>query len=133
MFPVFVAIFIFLPLAELYLLIQVGSAWGAGNTVLLIILTGILGAMLARSQGLQVFLQIQQDMAKGIMPTHKLIDGLIIFAAGVVLLTPGFITDAIGFFLLWPQGRNWIKHQATRFFKQRTVDIHTIDYTVEDD
>lgn len=119
MFPVIVFIFIVLPLAELALLIQVGTWVGVGHTILLIVLTAILGASLARYQGLKVLYEIHSDLSQGLVPTDKLLDGVLILVAGVLLLTPGFITDAAGFFFLWPRGRRFVRETLRRYFAKR--------------
>ena len=146
MFLIFVLFFIFLPLIELSILIRVGSIWGASSTILLIILTGVLGAHLARSQGLRVILQIQDDLQKGIMPAEKLLDGLLVLIAGLVLLTPGFVTDVLGFFVLWPQGRKLVRKGIIYLFQKKYVSAEaggntqdpenntfTVDYIAEDE
>lgn len=132
MLTTLIIIFIALPLAEITLLIKAGSIWGAGNTIFLVILTGILGAALARAQGLQVLFHIQRDLQQGVMPTDKLVDGFMILAAGLVLLTPGFITDAAGFFVLWPWGRAWLKKIIMNNFRNRQQNAHTVEYYVEE-
>ena len=117
MFGYLVLLFTILPALELILLIKMGGHIGAGNTLLLIISTGVVGAYLARMQGFYVFRKIQEDLNKGHMPNHQLLDGLMIFVGGIVLLTPGFITDIIGFFLLIPWTRMIINHFLKRKFE----------------
>ena len=118
MFAILLFLFIFLPLSEIVVLIKVGSFLGVGSTILVVIGTAILGAALARYQGLKVLFEIQRDLNTGVMPTDKLLDGFMILLAGVVLLTPGFITDAMGFFVLLPQGRSVIKKLIMHYFKK---------------
>ncbi|MFP4472757.1 MAG: FxsA family protein [Candidatus Omnitrophota bacterium] len=110
MFGYLVILFTVLPAVELALLIHVGTYIGAANTILLIIATGVAGAYLARLQGFLVVQRIQSSLNKGALPTDDMLDGLMIFAGGIVLLTPGFITDALGFLLLIPLTRSLIKH-----------------------
>jgi UPF0716 protein FxsA len=107
--------FTIIPVAEIYLLIKVGSQIGAAKTVLIVIATGFAGAYLARIQGLQTMLRVRLSMQQGQLPTEELLDAALIFVAGVVLLTPGFITDAAGLFLLIPETRQYAK----RFIKRR--------------
>lgn len=109
MFGILVLLFTVIPAFELVLLIKIGTHIGAINTLMIIILTGILGASLARFQGFLVIRKIQENLNKGIMPSAELIDGLMILVGGIVLLTPGFITDALGFLLLIPLTRSIIK------------------------
>ncbi|HSO24297.1 MAG TPA: FxsA family protein [Chondromyces sp.] len=105
MFLRLLALFTLVPLVELYLLIEIGGAIGVAPTIAIVIVTGVLGAALARWQGLGVLRRLQDDLAAGRPPTDALIDGLLIFVAGAVLLTPGLITDALGLLLLVPAGR----------------------------
>jgi len=107
--------FTLIPFLELYLLIEVGTVIGPLNTVALVLLTGITGAYLARMQGLKTMLRVRSNLQQGIMPKEDLVDALLIFIAGIVLLTPGFITDAAGLLILFPATRGPIK----RFIKDR--------------
>ena len=101
--------FTIIPVVEIYLLIQIGSAFGAFTSIALVIFTGFLGAYLARIQGLQTLFRIQESLREGRMPSAELLDALLIGVAGLVLLTPGFLTDTFGFVLLIPSTRNAIK------------------------
>ena len=94
--------FTLIPLVELYLLIRIGALFGAGVTILIVLLTGVIGTYLARQQGFQVWLRIQRSMQQGVFPADELIDGLLVFVAGLLLITPGVLTDALGFLLLIP-------------------------------
>ena len=113
MFLPFVFLFTLLPAIEIYLLFEIGGEIGAGNTFLIIILTGIVGAALAKSQGIAILNQIQTEMNKGAIPGKAIIHGLMVFAGGLLLLTPGFLTDVIGFSLVIPGPRHilyvWVK------------------------
>jgi UPF0716 protein FxsA len=97
--------FTLVPVVEIYLLIKVGGHIGALNTVALVIATGFAGAYLARLQGMQTMFRVRSSLQQGIMPAEELLDALLIFAAGIVLLTPGFITDLFGLLLLIPDTR----------------------------
>ncbi len=90
------------PLAELYLLIEVGSEIGALPTILLSVFTAILGATLVRLQGVSVLLRVQETLARGEAPALEMLEGAVLMMAGVMLLFPGFITDIIGFLMLIP-------------------------------
>ena len=94
MFPLLLFLFIFIPLMELALLIQVGQWIGIWRTITLVVLTGVLGAYLARYQGLNIITRINRSLATGEMPSDAVFDGVMIFCGGVLLLTPGIITDA---------------------------------------
>ncbi len=113
---------------ELYLLIQVGSVIGGFNTILLVIISGFLGAWLARMEGINTLMRVRSNMQQGIMPTEDLLDGLIILLAGVVLITPGLLTDAMGLTLLWPVSRNAFKRFLRKKFDEWTSN-NTIDIT----
>lgn len=112
-------LFIFLPMVELYLLIMLGSRIGAMPTIGLIVLTGILGATLARQQGLSVLTKIQSEMASGKPPAQELVEGALIVVGGIVLLTPGILTDILGFSLLIPVFRKAICKSLTRSFSKK--------------
>lgn len=101
--------FILMPLVELVLLIKLNQQIGFAYTVAIVILTGVTGATLARMQGFLTVRAIQRDLAEGRMPAPRLIDGVMILIAGVLLVTPGLITDAIGFLLLLPPIRSSIR------------------------
>jgi UPF0716 protein FxsA len=102
-------IFILTPLVELYLLIKLGMIIGALNTVLLVILTGFLGALLARSQGFKIFKRINDELEQGIIPSEALIDGFFVLVGGLLLITPGILTDIVGFLLVIPYTREPFK------------------------
>jgi UPF0716 protein FxsA len=129
MFLRLLLLFTLVPLLELYLLVKLGTVIGVGATVLIVIATGILGASLARWQGLEVLRRLSYDLDRGRLPTDALIDGLLIFIAGAVLLTPGLITDALGFILLMPAGRAGVKKVVRERFRKRgeTTDPGVID------
>ncbi len=94
--------FVLLPLIELYVLIEVGSRIGGAVTILLCLATAALGGWLVRAQGLRMLFDARQHMVAGQLPTTDIAHGLMISMAGVLLLTPGFVTDIIGFLLLIP-------------------------------
>lgn len=121
-----ILLFTIVPIVELALLIRVGQIIGVANTISIVILTGVTGALLARSQGLKVLREIQMALDMGLMPTEKLFDGFMILAGGILLLTPGLITDGIGFLALIPASRSmmkvYIKNKLRRAFEEgRTI------------
>ncbi len=121
--------FTLIPIAEIYVLIKMGGALGALNTILLVILTALAGAYLAKIQGLKTMLQIRHNLDRGIMPAEEMLDALLIFAAGVVLLTPGFLTDLAGLIVLIPHSRAYLKLWLKRQFKNKTSQHRIyIDY-----
>ena len=112
-----------MPLLELALLIRIGRAIHVGPTIALVILTGVVGAALARHQGLRALARIQEHLARGSMPAAELVDGLMILIAAAVLITPGVITDCFGFVLLIPPARAWVRKAVSRHFKKRLVIV----------
>lgn len=131
-----ILLFTIIPAVELAILIKVGTIIGVTNTMLLIIFTGVLGAALARYQGFTVLNSIQNELNRGIMPSHQLIDGLMILVGGIVLLTPGFVTDALGFTLLIPWTRSLIKALVQRKMEQMIREGQVVTFgswTGEDD
>ena len=120
MFLRLLLLFTVVPLVELFLLVKLGTVIGIGATVLIVICTGVLGAWLARWQGLGVLRRLTEDVNEGQLPADALIDGLLILIAGAVLLTPGLITDALGFLLLMPQGRAVVRKKIAARLASRT-------------
>jgi UPF0716 protein FxsA len=114
-FPILLFAFIFVPVIEIALLIKVGSAIGVGTTILVVIFTAILGAYLVRQQGLATLMAVQQEMNAGRVPAMQMAEGIALLFAGAVLLTPGFVTDAIGFSLLTPP----IRRAAIAWFAKK--------------
>ncbi|MBN2333014.1 MAG: FxsA family protein [Deltaproteobacteria bacterium] len=107
--------FTLVPVVEIYFLIKAGQLIGAFNTILLIIGTGFAGAWLARQQGVQAMFQVRASLQQGIMPAEEIIDALLILIAGIVLLTPGLLTDFAGLLLLIPATR----YRFKRYLRQR--------------
>ncbi len=109
--------FTLIPVIELYLLIKIGTHIGAGPTLLLVFGTGLLGAYLARLEGLRALFRIQEEMRSNRVPAAAMLDGFIIFIAGVLLITPGLLTDIAGFLLLIPVTRQWFKQWLAYRFR----------------
>lgn len=101
-------LFLTMPLAEIYLLLKVGSLIGALPTVGAVVLTAVIGAALVRVQGFSTLAQIRNSIDRGEVPTVALVEGAFLLVAGALLLTPGFITDAIGFACLCPPLRRFL-------------------------
>jgi len=110
-------LFVIIPVTELYILIEVGKRIGSLTTISIIIFTGILGAYLVKNQGFMILKKIQNDLNDGIMPGDSLIQGAIVLAGGILLLTPGFVTDTVGFIFLIPVSRNVIKKYLLKWLK----------------
>lgn len=107
-FAVLLGLFIGVPLLELYVLIEVGQSLGALSTVALCILTAFAGSALIRAQGFTTVTRVRGSLDKGELPAVEMIEGAFLLLAGMLLLTPGFITDAIGFACLVPPLRRWL-------------------------
>jgi UPF0716 protein FxsA len=112
-------LFTVVPAIELYLIIKVGQSIGAANTILLIVVTGILGAYYARQQGFRVVSNIQWKMQQGQVPGDDLVNGAMLLVGGALLITPGFITDFAGFALIFPPTREAIKVAVKRQIEKR--------------
>ena len=127
-------LFIVVPLIELALILYLAHLTSLLFTLLLVILTGILGAWLARRQGWHTLQRIQSSLGAGQMPTDAVIDAVFILVAGAMLLTPGILTDALGFVLLIPAGRKFVREFIVRRFRGHfTVDTVRSDGDTERD
>ncbi len=119
--------FIVMPLTELYLLVRLSTVVGLGPTILIVVVTGIVGAALARTQGLMALVSIQRDLQEGRMPAGSLLDGVMILAAGLLLVTPGLLTDLTGFLLLVPPVRaalrTWLGHKLEAKLRTGTASF----------
>ncbi|MFL2945624.1 MAG: FxsA family protein, partial [Parvibaculales bacterium] len=98
-------ILIIVPIIEITLFVQIGGAIGLGWTLLVILATAMLGARAIRRQGIDALARAQAQMATGKPPVGEIVHGVLILMAGILLLTPGFLTDALGFLLLFPATR----------------------------
>jgi len=110
MFARLLALFVIVPALELYLLIKIGTVIGALETFAIILVTGIVGSYLAKSQGLSVWNRLQSKLNSGSVPGQELIDGVIILLSGALLITPGVLTDVVGLLGLIPASRTIIRH-----------------------
>ena len=111
-----IILFITIPLVEIILLIWVSTRTHWSSTLMLVILTGAWGAYLAKSQGYSILAKIQEETAAGRVPTAELIDGLLVLIGGIVLLTPGLLTDLAGFCLMVPGFRAIIRERVKKKF-----------------
>jgi UPF0716 protein FxsA len=114
-------VFILVPLAELYVILQVGDAIGAPLTILLLAADSVLGSVLLRSQGRAVWRRFNETLAAGAMPHREVLDGVFVIFGGAFLITPGFITDVVGVLLLLPPTRALIRRLVMRRLQQRIV------------
>jgi len=137
MFPRLLIVFIFVPLVELFILIKVGRLVGTGNTILIVILTGILGAAFAKSQGIGIISKIRNSLNQMKIPENELIQGLMILAGGIMLITPGFLTDLLGFSLIFPFTRKFYTNLLISYLKNKIKSgpwqhYGTYDYNMND-
>ena len=116
-----VALFIVVPLAELYLILKVGDAIGAVPTILLLAADSLLGSLLLRSQGRTVWRRFNEALAGGRMPHREVMDGVLVIFGGAFLITPGFITDIVGLLLLIPPTRAVIRRLVVRRLGRRVA------------
>lgn len=125
MFAKLLLLFTLGPLVELYLLIELGRRVGTPPTVILVLATGFFGVFLARAQGFLVLRRIVENLRNGEMPGDELLNGVMVLIGGAFLLTPGLISDTVGFLLLVPATRNRVKKIVLRRLK-RALDEGTL-------
>ncbi len=113
-----------IPLVELVILLRISEWLSWQSTIVLILVTGIVGAWLARREGLKALARIRTDLASGAMPAGAVVDGALILAAGLVLVTPGLLTDLCGFALLIPPFRRWVGRRLVEAFRKRFTVVH---------
>ena len=112
-------LFVLTPLIELAILVYLGLLIGPWYTILIVVVTGIIGAFMAREQGMATLAKIRGSVERGVMPSKELFEGLLVLIVGLMLLTPGVITDILGFLLLVPQTRRPISWWLRRWIRQR--------------
>jgi UPF0716 protein FxsA len=113
------AAFILIPLVELVLLMKVAEVTSIGHTIALVVITGVIGTYVARREGLRALYRFQGALGEGRLPSREIQDGLMIVFAAALLLTPGLLTDAVGFLLLIPPGRELIRRTVLKSFVGR--------------
>ena len=138
MFFYLLIIFIILPIIEISIFIQVGGFVGTFNTILIIFLTAAVGVYFVRQQGFRTFQKIAVELQNQKIPVQGMFDGLVILIAGILLVTPGFLTDIIGFLGLIPQTRIFLLGIIKNLFLQRYSNAHKqykkdMDETIDGD
>ena len=113
-------LFIFIPIIEIAIFITVGSNIGILNTIAIILLTAVIGIYFVRRQGLSLLFNAQRNMAQGIMPTEEIKGGIFLLISGLLLITPGFFTDCIGFSMFLKPVQDFISQKARDYFRSRT-------------
>ena len=114
-----IGLFIAVPIAEIYVIIQVGEAIGAIPTILILVADSVIGSMLWRSQGRRVWARFRQTVERGGMPHREVIDGVLVIFGGAFLITPGFISDVVGIVLLLPPTRAMVRRLLIRRLGKR--------------
>ena len=112
-------LFIFIPIIEIAIFITVGSNIGILNTIAIILLTAIVGIFFVKRQGLNLLFNAQRNMAQGIMPTEEIKGGIFLLISGLLLITPGFFTDCVGFLMFFKPMQNFISQKAKNYFQSR--------------
>ena len=113
-------IFIIIPIIEISIFITVGSNIGILNTIVIILLTALVGIFLVRRKGLSLLFSARQNMYDGVMPTNEIRGGIFLLISGLLLITPGFFTDCIGFAVFLKPVQNFISQKAKNYFVSRT-------------
>ncbi len=119
-YSIFVVLFLIIPIVEIFILIKSGEVIGVFPTIILVVLTAIIGAALLRQQGLSTLARFQKNMSQGKLPAQELIEGILLAVGGALLMTPGFVTDTIGFLCLLPFSR---KYMATTIIKKSAKKV----------
>ncbi|WP_413113790.1 FxsA family protein [Thaumasiovibrio sp. DFM-14] len=121
MFSILLLLFIFVPIIEIALFVQVGGVLGLWPTLSLVLLTAVVGASLVRSQGIMTLMSVQQRLQQGEMPAQQILEGVMLAVCGVLLLTPGFMTDALGMLVLLPVPRAYLAQEIMKRVKVQTM------------
>ena len=113
-------LFIFIPIIEIVIFIAVGSNIGILNTIAIILLTAIVGIFFVKRQGLNLLFNAQRNMTQGIFPTQEIKGGIFLLISGLLLITPGFFTDCLGFAIFLKPVQDFVSRHASNYFKSRT-------------
>ncbi len=124
MVGVLLFLFIAIPIAEIVVFVQMGGLIGLWPTVAAVIFTAVFGAALLRRQGISTLMRLRESLEQGRIPLEEIFDGVCLFATGLLLLTPGFITDSFGFLLLFPPFRALLRRELGRQIKAGRVHVH---------
>ena len=121
MFLKILLLFIVTPLVEMAILIELGGRFGTWRTIGIVLLTGFVGASLAKAQGLQVYRNLTRSLYNGELPHNHLIEGVLLFVGGALLITPGVLTDIVGFGLVLPWTRRLVREQVKSQLRKRLI------------
>lgn len=123
-------LFMLIPIVEMWILIEVGGWIGALPTIGLVVLTATIGLSLLKQQGLSTVMRARRNMDEGAIPASELVSGVMIAVGGALLLTPGFVTDALGLALLIPQTRQWLLFKLIDRYRDKIIiegEFHRVD------
>lgn len=126
MFALLAVLFLVVPIVELYVIVQVAQGFGILPTLALLVLVSVVGASLLRSQGLGVLRRVNEALAAGRMPGRELVDGVLVVIGGALMLTPGFVTDAVGLALLLPPTRALVRLALVRRWRHRITVVSSM-------
>ena len=121
MFLKILLLFIVTPLVEMAILIELGGRFGTWHTIGIVLLTGFIGASLAKVQGLQVYRNLTRSLYNGELPHNHLIEGVLLFVGGALLITPGLLTDTVGFGLVLPWTRRLVREHVKSQLRKRLI------------
>jgi len=111
---------IFIPIIEISIFITIGSEIGIINTIAIILITALLGIFLVRRRGISLLFNAQNNLSQGIMPTEEIKGAIFLLISGLLLITPGFFTDCIGFAMFLRPVQNFVAFKAKKYFQSRT-------------
>ena len=111
--------FIIIPIIEISIFITIGSNIGILNTIIIILITALVGIFLVRRKGIKLLFNAQRNLSQGVMPTEEITGGIFLLISGLLLITPGFFTDLIGFSIFIKPVQNFIAFKAKRYFQSR--------------
>lgn len=120
-------IFVVVPIVELFVIIQVGQAIGALNTIAILLVVGFVGAWLAKREGTAVWLRFRRQVEAGAVPGREIVDGVLILFAGALMLTPGFVTDILALLLLLPPVRAVVRATLLKKFVGKVIEVRGTD------
>ena len=115
-------LFIIIPFIEMLILIKLGQELGFWTTLVIIVITGVVGAALTRMEGIKVIIRIKDQLREGNLPGEELVDALLILIAGVLLITPGLLTDGFGLLIILPRIRSYIKRWVRNKMREMLED-----------
>jgi UPF0716 protein FxsA len=122
-FGIIALLLLVVPIVELYVIVQVAGSVGVLWTIFLLIAVSVVGAILVKHEGTNIWIRAQRQLAQGRMPDNEMIDGVLLLMGGALLLTPGFVTDAVGLLLLFPPTRSVFRSLVKRRFKVKAAAV----------